>query len=81
MRKYLDLPSIVVAAVTLVLFVAALFVKGITHDLFLEAGVFLISVKILMVMHATRTAAERAERKMDAVLAAVTAKNGTSAEP
>jgi hypothetical protein len=48
MVKQLDMGSIIVILITLVLFIAALFVKGLTHDLFLEAGVFLVSVKIIM---------------------------------
>ena len=33
---------------TFILFVAALFFKGLTHDLLLEAGVFLVSVKLII---------------------------------
>jgi hypothetical protein len=36
---------------TLALFVAALFAKGFTHDLLLEAGVFLVSVKLILVAY------------------------------
>lgn len=32
----------------MILFVAALFTKGFTHDLLLEAGVLLVSIKIIM---------------------------------
>jgi len=39
---------LIVIVVTFVLFVAALFSKGFTHDLFLEAGVFLVSVKLIL---------------------------------
>ena len=51
MRKRFDLWSIVVIALTLVLFIVALFLKGLTHDLLLEAGVFLVSVKLIMMSH------------------------------
>ncbi len=51
MNRYLDLGSIIVILITLVLFVAALFIKGFTHDLLLEAGVFLVSVKLIMVAY------------------------------
>ena len=34
--------------ITLVLFTAALFSKGFTHDLFLETAVFLVSVKLII---------------------------------
>jgi len=48
MRKYLSLADIVVIMITLLLFIVALFVKGFTHDLLLEAGVLLVSIKIIM---------------------------------
>ena len=51
MKKHLDLGSIIVILITLVLFVAALFYKGFTHDLLLEAGVFLVSVKVIMMAY------------------------------
>jgi len=51
MKKYLDIGSTIVIIVTFVLFVAALFTKGFTHDLFLEVGVFLVSVKIIMMAY------------------------------
>ncbi len=51
MRKHLDTGSIAVIIVTFVLFVLALFAKGFTHDLFLEVGVFLVSVKLIMMAY------------------------------
>lgn len=33
------------------LFILALFTKGFTHDLLLEAGVFLVSVKLIMMAY------------------------------
>ncbi len=47
-KKYLDIGSLVVIIITLVLFVFALYVKSLTHDILLEAGVFLISVKLII---------------------------------
>ncbi len=49
--KYLDFWSAVVIVITFVLFTAALFFTGLTHDLLLEAGVFLVSVKLIMMAH------------------------------
>jgi hypothetical protein len=48
MKRYLDRASFATLLLTLVLFVIALFVKGFTHDLLLEAGVFLVSIKIVL---------------------------------
>ena len=38
-------------AITLVLFVSAVYTKGFTHDLLLEAGVFLVSVKLIIMAY------------------------------
>lgn len=48
MRKYLSTTDIVVILITTILFIVALFVKGLTQDLLLEAGVLLVSIKIIM---------------------------------
>lgn len=48
MKRYLDKASALTLALTLVLFVVALFAKGFTHDLLLEAGVFLVSIKLVL---------------------------------
>jgi hypothetical protein len=40
--------SAVVIGLTLLLFVVSVFVKGFTHELLLEAGVFLVSVKLIL---------------------------------
>jgi hypothetical protein len=46
--KQFDPWSVVVIALTLVLFIASVFVTGFTHDLLLESGVFLVSVKLIL---------------------------------
>ena len=51
MDKSLDLGSTIVIAITFALFIIALFTKGLTHDLLLEAGVFLVSVKLIMMAY------------------------------
>jgi len=48
MKKNFSIADIVVIAVTFILFAAALFTKGFTNALLLEAGVLLVSVKIIM---------------------------------
>jgi hypothetical protein len=50
-RKLLDIGSWVTIVVTLVLFIVALVMKGLTHDLLLEAGVFLVSVKLVIMSY------------------------------
>lgn len=53
MRRFFDPGTLAVVIITLVLFILALFTKGFTHDLLLEAGVFLISVKLIMMAYRT----------------------------
>lgn len=51
MGKHFDTGSIFVILLTFVLFVLALFTTGFTHDLLLEAGVFLVSVKLIIMAY------------------------------
>ena len=51
LTRHLDLGSRLVIVVTVVLFAVALFVKGLGHDLILEAGVFLVSVKLILMTY------------------------------
>jgi hypothetical protein len=46
--KPFDPWSVIVIALTGVLFAAASFVKCFTHDLFIEAGVLLVSIKLIL---------------------------------
>ena len=51
MTKYFDTGTIIVIIVTILLFTIALFVKGFTHGLLLEAGVLLVSIKLIMMAY------------------------------
>lgn len=51
MKKYIDFGSVFVMIITFILFFIALFTKGFTHDLLLEAGVFLVSLKLIMMSY------------------------------
>jgi hypothetical protein len=53
MRKYFDFGSIAVISITFLLFVVALFTQGITHDLLLETGVLLVSIKLILMAYKT----------------------------
>jgi hypothetical protein len=46
--KPFDPQLVIVIILTVVLFAAALFVKGFTHDLFIKTGVLLVSVKLIL---------------------------------
>jgi hypothetical protein len=51
MNKYFDVGSVVIIIITFFLFLIALFAKGFTHDLLLEAGVLLVSIKLIMMAY------------------------------
>jgi hypothetical protein len=67
MRKRFDFWSIVVIALTLLFFIVALFQKGLTHDLLLEAAVFLVSVKLIMMSHKSRVMAGEIEDRLEEI--------------
>ena len=48
MTKKFDTWTILIIVITVILFIIALFVKGFTSQLLLEAGVLLVSIKIIM---------------------------------
>ena len=56
--KHFDTGSLLVIVVTFALFVTALFFTGFTHDLLLEAGVFLVSVKLIMMAYKSSISSE-----------------------
>ena len=51
MKKHFDTGSMIVIIITFVLFTVALFTKGLTHNLLLETGVFLVSVKLILMAY------------------------------
>jgi len=57
--------STLVIAVTFLLFVLALFFKGMTHDILLEAGVLLVSIKIIMMSSKITNISNLMEKKLD----------------
>ena len=57
--RHLDAGSLAVMGLTLVLFIVALFAKGFTHDLLLEAGVFLVSVKLILAAYKNSVSNQR----------------------
>jgi len=67
MSQHYDPWSIVVIALTLVLFGVALFEKGFTHDILLEAGVFLVSAKLIIMSHKNSILAYKIEKHMDQI--------------
>ena len=68
MTNRLDPGSIVVAGITLLLFVIALFVKGFTHDLLTETAIFLVSVKIIMMAYRNSVDIRKVNEKLDTII-------------
>jgi hypothetical protein len=56
--------SVVVIVLTVGLFLTALFVKGFTHALFLEAGVLLVSIKLILMAQKNAKTEESLERHL-----------------
>ena len=56
MKRYLPIADSSVIVITIILFVVAMFTKGFTHDLLLEAGVLLVSIKIILMNFKTHLA-------------------------
>lgn len=72
MKRHLDVWSRAIIGVTLVLFLVAVFVKGLGHEILLEAGVFLVSVKLIMMAYKNSVAAAELEDRFDGLQAALT---------
>lgn len=64
MKGRIDLGSIIIIVITFVLFGIALFTKGFTHDLLLEAGVFLVSVKLIMMAYKNANYSRKLENEL-----------------
>jgi hypothetical protein len=75
--KHIDTGSMVVIVTTFVLFVVALFVKGLAHDILLEAGVFLVSVKLIIMAYKASVSAENIERELIEVKGILTKRSDT----
>ena len=67
MKKHFDFGSIIVILLTFILFAAALFSTGFTHDLLLEAGVLLVSIKLIMMNYRNSLSNKDLSKKMDEI--------------
>jgi hypothetical protein len=59
--------SPVVIGLTLLLFVVSVFVKGFTHELLLEAGVFLVSVKLILMAQKNSVSAKVLGQRLERI--------------
>lgn len=81
MRKHFDPWSMVVIVVTFVLFILALFIKGLTHEVLLEAGVFLVSLKLILMSHKNSVLAMETEERLEQIHALLRNKHNGPAVP
>ncbi len=65
MKKIFDLGNTLVIAATFILFAIALFTTGFTKDILLEAGVLLVSIKIIMMNFSNLNSNREIIRKLD----------------
>ena len=65
--KNFDRGSIVVMAITVALFVYAVIRHGLTDDLLLETGIFLVSVKIIMLSYENGQHIRNIESKLEVI--------------
>jgi hypothetical protein len=63
--RYLDPWSTFILILTLFLFIVALVVKGFTHDLLLEAAVFLVSAKLVLMAYKLAAANQVLQERLD----------------
>ncbi len=68
LRDHFDIASLIIILITVILFGVALFVHGFTHDMLLEAAVFLISVKLILSSYKSSVTIKRLEEKLDELL-------------
>src|SRR5260370_492564 len=65
--RHLDPWSLTIILLTFVLFTVALFNKGFTHEVLLEAGVFLVSVKLILLTHKNSVLGETLSQRLDRI--------------
>jgi len=67
MKNNFDLTNIITIALTFILFTIALFTKGFTKELLLEAGVLLVSIKIIHMGAANRNSNKEIVTKLNEI--------------
>jgi hypothetical protein len=67
MPKSSDPWSIVVIAVTIALFILALFVKGFTKGLLVECGVLMVSIKLILMAKKTAEIEQSVAQRLDRI--------------
>jgi hypothetical protein len=61
--------SVIVIVLTFVLFFTSLFLTGIKHDLLLESGVFLVSLKLIIMSYKQSVMSNMMEERLEEIVA------------
>lgn len=77
-RHYFDASSLLVIVITFALFLAALYFTGFTHDLLLEAGVFLVSVKLILMSYRNAVASDKLHNELAEIRSLIQEMNNKS---
>lgn len=80
-QKHLDPWSEVIIVLTFLLFTIALFYKGLTHDMLLEAGVFLVSLKLILMAHKSNILGQMLQERLDRIQESLRRMENTSRAP
>ncbi len=65
--KHFDPGSVLIIIITFILFSAALFSTGFTHDILLEAAVFLISIKLIVMAYKASVSSKKIETELQEI--------------
>lgn len=76
--KHFDMGSIIVIVITFVLFAMALFFTGFTHDILLEAGVFLVSLKLIIMAYKASVTSKDIHRELEEIKNLLKNNNGNT---
>lgn len=74
--RHFDAGSLLVIFITFALFALALYFTGLTHDLLLEAGVFLVSVKLIMMSYKHAIASDKLHEELAEIRSMLREVNG-----
>jgi hypothetical protein len=77
-RYYFDAGSLLIIVITFALFMAALYFTGFTHDLLLEAGVFLVSVKLILMSYKNQVASDNLHKELAEIRSLIQEMNSKS---
>jgi hypothetical protein len=66
-KEHFKIDSLIIITITFILFVTALFTKGFTHDFLLEAGIFLVSVKLIIMAYKNSVASNEITKELHTI--------------